>query len=135
MYSIWIVNDNDPDRGRKASAATKYTISEENLFGRSHVRKEDYDLMSVIIIWRGQDDMHSAEKGAGSVEYSMKWLSALTKIVIDQNRCPNCAREFLAYEYDQDKDGYYISGYVDADNHCIDSVRYALNRIWRKKGN
>ena len=80
-------------------------------------------------------NMHSAEKGAGSVEYSMKWLSALTKIVIDQNRCPNCAREFLAYEYDQDKDGNYISGYVDANNHCIDSVRYALNRIWKKKGN
>lgn len=75
-----------------------------------------------------------AEKGAGSVDYSMKWLASLTKIVIDPKRCPTSADEFSTYEYEQDKDGNYISGYVDADNHCIDSVRYALNKIWKKKG-
>lgn len=75
-----------------------------------------------------------AEKGPGSVEYSMKWLSSLAKIVIDQRRCPVSAQEFSTYEFEQDKDGNYISGYVDADNHCIDSIRYALNNVWRKKG-
>ena len=78
--------------------------------------------------------MKGAEKGPGSVEYSMKWLSSLAKIVIDQKRCPVSAQEFSTYEFQQDKDGNYISGYVDADNHCIDSVRYALNNIWKKKG-
>ena len=78
--------------------------------------------------------MKGAEKGAGSVEYSMKWLSSLAKIVIDINRCPTAASEFSTYEYDQDKDGNYISGYVDANNHTIDAVRYALNNIWKKKG-
>ena len=78
--------------------------------------------------------MKGAEKGAGSVEYSMKWLSSLSKIVIDQRRCPVSAQEFSTYEFEQDKDGNFISGYVDADNHCIDSVRYALNNIWKKKG-
>lgn len=75
-----------------------------------------------------------AEKGAGSVDYSMKWLASLAKIVIDPERCPTSAEEFSTYEYMQDKDGNYISGYVDADNHCIDSVRYGLNKIWKKKG-
>lgn len=78
--------------------------------------------------------MYGAEKGAGSVDYSMKWLASLTKIVIDPERCPTSAEEFSTYEYMQDKDGNYISGYVDADNHCIDSVRYALNKIWKRKG-
>lgn len=78
--------------------------------------------------------MYGAEKGAGSVDYSMKWLASLTKIVIDPERCPTSSEEFSTYEYMQDKDGNYISGYVDADNHCIDSVRYALNKIWKKKG-
>lgn len=78
--------------------------------------------------------MRGAKKGPDSVEYSMKWLSGLAKIVIDPKRCPKCAEEFTTYEYQQDKDGNYISGYVDADNHCIDSVRYALNPVWRKKG-
>ena len=78
--------------------------------------------------------MKGAEKGPGSVEYSMKWLSSLAKIVIDPERCPVSAHEFSVYEFDKDKDGNYISGYVDADNHCIDSIRYALNNIWKKKG-
>ena len=78
--------------------------------------------------------MRGAEKGAGSVEYSMKWLASLTKIVIDPARCPTSADEFSTYEYEQDKDGNYISGYVDANNHCIDSIRYALNNIWKKRG-
>jgi len=78
--------------------------------------------------------MRGAEKGADSVPYSMKWLSSLAKIVIDPKRCPESAREFSTYEFEQDKDGNYISGYVDADNHCIDATRYALNQVWKKRG-
>ena len=78
--------------------------------------------------------MRGAEKGAGSVEYSMKWLSALAKIVIDPKRCPETTQEFSTYEYEKDKDDNYISGYVDANNHTIDAVRYALNNIWKKRG-
>lgn len=78
--------------------------------------------------------MRGAKKGPDSVEYSMKWLSGLAKIVIDPRKCPKTAEEFTIYEYPQDKDGNYITGYVDADNHCIDSVRYAMNPIWRRKG-
>lgn len=78
--------------------------------------------------------MRGAEKGAGSVEYSMKWLSSLAKIVIDNNKCPVSAQEFSTYEYQRDKDGNFISGYVDANNHCIDATRYATNNIWKKKG-
>lgn len=78
--------------------------------------------------------IYGAEKGAGSVDYSMKWLASLTKIVIDPTRCPASAEEFSTYEYEQDKDGNYISGYPDSANHCVDSARYALNKIWKKKG-
>lgn len=78
--------------------------------------------------------MRGAEKGPNSVDYSMRWLSSLAKIVIDPNRTPTTAQEFSTYEYQQDKDGNYISGYVDANNHCIDATRYALNIIWKKKG-
>ena len=78
--------------------------------------------------------MRGAEKGADSVPYSMKWLSSLAKIVIDPRRCPESAKEFSTYEFEQDKDGNYISGYVDANNHTIDATRYALNNIWKKRG-
>lgn len=66
-------------------------------------------------------------KGAGSVEYGMKWLASRAKIVIDRKRCPETAKEFEMSEYMKDKDGNFISGYPDKDNHFQDAVRYALN--------
>ena len=75
-----------------------------------------------------------AIKGPGSVEYSMKWLSSLNKIVIDPMRCPKTREEFEEYEYEKDKDGNVVTGYPDENNHHIDAVRYALEQIWRKKG-
>ncbi|MDD6490245.1 MAG: PBSX family phage terminase large subunit [Clostridia bacterium] len=75
-----------------------------------------------------------AEKGPGSVDYSMKWLQSLKSIEIDNRRCPETAKEFLDYEYERDKEGNVISGYPDKDNHSIDSVRYACQRIYRNRG-
>lgn len=78
--------------------------------------------------------MRGAEKGPDSVKYSMKWLASLAKIIIDPARTPHSMDEFSNYEYEKDKDDNVISGYPDANNHCIDSVRYALNNIWKKRG-
>ena len=66
-------------------------------------------------------------KGAGSVDYGIKWLASRFKIIIDRQRCPETAREFESYEYIKDKNGDFINGYPDKDNHFIDAVRYALN--------
>lgn len=76
----------------------------------------------------------AAEKGPGSREYSYKWLQSLAKIVIDNKRCPVAAEEFLNCEYDRDKEGNVISGYPDGDDHVIDAVRYATERIWKRRG-
>lgn len=76
----------------------------------------------------------AAEKGPDSRRYSFKWLQSLSKIVIDPQRCPVAAKEFSHYEYERDKDGNVISGYPDGDDHCIDAVRYATNRIWKRRG-
>lgn len=68
--------------------------------------------------------IRGAEKGPGSVEYSMKWLASLNKIIIDPKRCPGTATEFSEYELEKDKDGNIITGYPDKNNHNIDAVRY-----------
>ncbi|MCM1295655.1 MAG: PBSX family phage terminase large subunit [Muribaculaceae bacterium] len=75
-----------------------------------------------------------AAKGPGSVNQSMKWLQGLAGIVIDPARCPDTAREFSEYEYETNREGEAIQAFVDADNHHIDAVRYATNRIWIRKG-
>lgn len=75
----------------------------------------------------------AVEKGPGSVDYSMKWLQSLNRIVIDES-CKGTAAEFLEYEYERSKDGEIISGYPDRNNHSIDAVRYATSQIWRRSG-
>ncbi len=76
----------------------------------------------------------SAEKGPGSIRYGIKWLQSLAAIVIDSTRCPYTAQEFTEYEYERDKHGEVLEGYPDVDNHHIDAVRYATERIWRRRG-
>ena len=76
-----------------------------------------------------------AEKGPGSVRSGMKWLQSLSCIWIDPDACPDTAREFSEYEYERDKrTGEVLEGYPDINNHHIDAVRYATNRIWRRRG-
>ena len=67
-----------------------------------------------------------AKKGPDSVEYGIRWLQDLEEIIIDNKRCPNCAREFGLYEYERDKYGEFKSKYPDINNHSIDAVRYAI---------
>lgn len=73
-----------------------------------------------------------AVKGPGSVETGMKWLCSLNEIIIDPVRCPMAAKEFTEYEWETNKTGEVLSGYPDKNNHSIDAVRYALERVWRR---
>ena len=75
----------------------------------------------------------AATKGPGSIEMGIKWLITRKNIVIDPNRTPYTAKEFQQYEYVRNKQGEFVQGYEDKNNHAIDSVRYALNRIWLRR--
>lgn len=79
--------------------------------------------------------VRGADKGPDSVRYGIKWLQGLNHIYIDPVRCPETWKEFSTYEYEQDRDGNFISDYPDENNHSIDAVRYALQKWANKKGN
>lgn len=74
-----------------------------------------------------------AMKGPGSIETGIRWLRTRRRIVIDPARTPETAREFQRYEHEKNRAGEYVEGYPDRDNHAIDAVRYALNRVWLRK--
>ncbi|MBE5808859.1 MAG: hypothetical protein E7317_11045 [Clostridiales bacterium] len=76
----------------------------------------------------------AATKGPGSVRTRIKWLQSLSEIVIDPARCPFGAREFSQYEYERNREGQPVEAYPDRDNHAIDAVGYATNRIWLQSG-
>ncbi|MBR4005852.1 MAG: phage terminase large subunit [Treponema sp.] len=84
--------------------------------------------------WGG--NVRGAIKGIGSREASFKWLQGLKKIVIDPSRCPRIADEFTLYEHEIDRHtGEILSGYPDGQpDHGIDSIRYALEEVWRHGG-
>ena len=67
-----------------------------------------------------------ARKGPDSVEYGIKFMQSLEKIIIDNERCPETAREFYDYELEPDGNDGFKDGYPDKNNHSIDAVRYAL---------
>lgn len=84
--------------------------------------------------WGG--NVRGAIKGLGSRDASFKWLQGLRRIVIDPARCPRIADEFTLYEHEIDKrTGEVMSGYPDGQpDHGIDTVRYALEEVWRHAG-
>lgn len=100
----------------------------------THLVTCDRDMRSIADLKNYGVVARPAEKGNGSVEYSMKWLQRLGKIVIDSKRCPHAWKEFSQYQYELTKDGEPISAYPDRDNHCIDAVRYAMERVWKRRG-
>lgn len=103
--------------------------TEEIIVADSAETKSIGDYISYGLRCRG------AEKGPGSVNYSMKWLQSLSAIVIDPVRCPDTAKEFGEYEYERDKKtGDVMEGYPDVNNHHIDAVRYGTNHIWKRRG-
>src|SRR5699024_5012319 len=65
-----------------------------------------------------------AKKGPGSIEHGIKWIQG-HKIVVD-NSCVETIKELSTYKYKEDKDGNVIAKPVDANNHLLDALRYAL---------
>ena len=72
-----------------------------------------------------------ARKGPDSVYYGIKWLQDLEEIIIDPKRCPETAREFSGYEYEEDGRGGWKAVFPDRENHAIDAVRYSRENDMR----
>lgn len=78
--------------------------------------------------------LQKAKKGPGSVEHGIAWLQNLEEIIIDRNRCPETAKEFLEYELEKDNNGNWKDGFPDKNNHSIDTVRYAMESDMKRSG-
>lgn len=116
------------DELRRRGVSEYADISADSAEPKSIADYKDYGFASI------RPAMKGTVSGEGSVAYSMKWLQSRCKIVIDPVRCPNAATEFQEYEMERNTAGEIISGYPDANNHCVDATRYALDRVWRRKG-
>lgn len=74
------------------------------------------------------------KKGAGSVEDGIEFMKSFREIVI-HTRCKETISEFNMYSYKIDKlSGDILPIIVDAYNHLIDAIRYALEPVMRRSG-
>lgn len=79
----------------------------------------------------GFPKMRPARKGKGSVEDGISFLQGLDIVV--HPRCINLIRELGSYAYQIDKrTGAILPVPDDANNHGIDALRYAVERLHRK---
>src|SRR5678810_956875 len=75
----------------------------------------------------------ACEKGKGSVEDGVEFIKAFKKVIIHP-RCANALKEFDLYSYKIDRhSGDILPVLVDANNHAIDAIRYALEPIMKKR--
>lgn len=122
-------------RRRTSNKDTATLLQERGLTGADLITADSAEPKSVGDYRAFGLACKAAQKGPGSVNYSMKWLQGLAAIVIDPVVCPDTAREFSEYEYERDaRTGEVLPGYPDLNNHHIDAVRYATECIWKRKG-
>ncbi|MEE0800296.1 MAG: PBSX family phage terminase large subunit [Gemmiger sp.] len=122
-------------RRRTSNRDTATLLQERGLTGADLITADSAEPKSVGDYRAFGLGCKAAQKGPGSVNYSMKWLQGLAAIVIDPAVCPDTAREFSEYEYERDtRTGEVLPGYPDLNNHHIDAVRYATECIWKRKG-
>lgn len=114
-----------------------WAIDELNLSEEFHCTVNPMQIKRIktgqIIYFRGADDPGKIKSIKPPKDMHIG-VASLNEIIIDDRRCPYTAEEFLTYEYERTKDGEIISGYPDMNNHGIDSVRYALEEIWKRRG-
>jgi len=76
-------------------------------------------------------NISAAEKWSGSVEDGIAFLRSFERIVIHE-RCKHAAEEARLYKYKVDtRTGEVLPVIVDAHNHVIDALRYAISKLVR----
>jgi len=75
----------------------------------------------------------SVHKWPGSVEDGIQFMRSFKEIIVHP-RCKEAAKEFRLYAYKvDDKSGQVLDKPLDAHNHYIDAIRYALQPMIRRR--
>lgn len=82
----------------------------------------------------GIPNIQAVEKWSGSVEDGIAYMKSFERIIIHPD-CDKVAREFRLYSYKVDRNsGDIMPVVIDANNHYIDAIRYALGPMIRNSG-
>ena len=101
-------------------------IERENML-KSHISADSAEqrLISELRA-KGVRGIIASVKGRGSISAGIDFMKQF-KIIIHPS-CTRTIEEFDTYVYKQDKEGKWLNEPVDANNHIIDAIRYALEK-------
>jgi len=89
---------------------------------------------SISFVKRQGYKIESVHKWAGSVEDGIEHIRSFRKVHI-HTRCLQTASEFVKYSYKVDRvTGDILPTIIDANNHYIDALRYALQPMIKRLG-
>lgn len=100
---------------------------------RHVVRADNARPESISYVRRaGIKHIEACVKGKGSVEDGVEFIKSFRQIIIHP-RCKNTANEFDLYSYKIDRlSGDVLPVLVDAHNHALDALRYALEPLMKR---
>ena len=102
-----------------ANAIREKGYSKERITADS-AEPKSIDRLRELGIW----NIRPARKGKDSVNNGIDFIQGF-KILIHP-KCENFIKEIGSYCWDKDKEGHNINKPIDADNHLMDAMRYAL---------
>jgi phage terminase large subunit len=95
----------------------------------SYLKNKGFQIIGAPKSWKNDDSKANKD---GSVKEGIAYLRQYEEIVIHE-RCKHTADEFKFYAYKVDKlTGEVLPIILDAWNHCIDAIRYALQPLIRQ---
>jgi phage terminase large subunit len=95
----------------------------------SYLKNKGFQIIGAPKSWKADDAKANNE---GSLREGIAYLRQYEEIVIHE-RCKHTADEFKFYSYKVDKlTGEILPIILDAWNHCIDAIRYALQPLIRQ---
>ncbi len=99
------------------------------------IRADSAEPKSISYLQRhGFPRIEGVKKWQNSITEGVRWMRGLKRIVIHP-RCENAAKEFRLYSHKVDKrTGDILPNIVDANNHIIDAIRYALQQLIKQIG-
>ena len=101
---------------------------------RYTIRADSARPESISFVRRQGYKIESVHKWSGSVEDGVEFIRSFKKVYI-HTRCMATASEFVKYSYKVDRvTGDILPQIVDAHNHYIDALRYALQPMIKRVG-
>ncbi len=123
FYAVGVELDEIEQAFDSISDSRKYKIIADSARPEtiSYIKKKGFNIVS-------------SKKWKGSVEDGISYVKKFEEIIIHSN-CKHVLEEMRLYKYKKDiKTGDILPIIVDAHNHCIDSIRYALGDLITSKG-